>query len=250
MTNKVWGLIPARLNSSRLPKKALMKLHEIPMVIHVARRSKKAKLLDHVIVCTDSVEIANTCIEYSVDFCFTPSDCKNGTERILAAKNIIGIPNGDFIIDIQGDEPLITPASIDLVANYIKNKNIRSEIVLPYTLNCPSRNVNVVKVISSNGRVVYLSRSDAPFGFNSDVKLKKHLSVIGFSGESLESFGKAPPGQLELIEGIELLRALEANIPILTFEIDTDSFSVDVQSDFERAERALRVCEIFNGNYE
>jgi len=241
----IWGLITARLNSSRLPNKALLLLHEIPMIIHVALRAKLSSKLYKVVVCTDSVEIAEMCIQYKIDVCITSSSCANGTERILEAKRNIGIPDEDIIIDIQGDEPLVSPFSINEVASYSEHKYDSMEIVLPHIELCESNNKNIVKVVCSGHQVVYLTRVDAPYFFNSIGTLKKHLSIIGFTGASLEKYGSCEKRELEKFEGVELLRAIENGMKINTFAINTDSFSVDVREDFERAERELRECPIF-----
>ncbi len=249
MSGKVWGLIPARLESSRLPNKALKELHGLPMIVHVAKRSMLSMQLDEVVVCTDNAKIAQACCKHRIKVCITPSWCKNGTERILEAKKRLEIASTDLVIDIQGDEPLVDPESIDQVVGRLKENIDAADIILPHIELCPSNNKNVVKVIASGHRAVYLSRSDAPHSFNKDVRLKKHLSIIGFTGGSLEQFGELPIGELEAIEGVELLRAIEGGMTIHTFRIDADSFSVDVQEDFEKAERALRVCPIFQKGY-
>lgn len=249
MRRNVWGLIPARLESSRLPQKALRSLHGLPMVIHVAKRARLSQVLDEVIICTDSSRIAQVCFEHNVKVCITPSSCRNGTERILSAKKRLGIPDTDVIIDIQGDEPLVNPDSIDQVAEYTVRAVKTADIVLPHMRICPSKNKNVVKVVASGNKVIYLTRADAPYPFNMDVQLNKHLSIIGFTGSSLEAFGKLPVGRLEAVEGVELLRAVEGSMAIETFPINADSFSVDVLEDFERAERALRACPIFTKGY-
>ena len=107
-----------------------------------------------------------------------------------------------------------------------------------------------MKVVASGNKVIYLTRSDAPYPFNNYMQLKKHLSVIGFSGESLEMFGRLSVGELEAIEGVELLRAVEGGMNVETFLIDSEnSFSVDVIDDFQRAERSLRTCPIFASGY-
>jgi len=246
---KVWGLIPARLESSRLPGKALMMLHGAPMIVHVAKRAALAKSLDEVIVCTDSVKIMRACFSYDIKVCVTPTICKNGTERILFAKNILQIPDKDLIIDIQGDEPLVDPQSIDMVVSETTRVAENADIVLPHIENCSSTNPNIVKVIASGDKVVYLTRADAPFPFIKDSTLKKHLSIIGFSSRSLDQFGQLKVGCLEEIEGIELLRAIEGGMRVITFPIHVDSFSVDVMADYERAERVLRDCPIFKRGY-
>ena len=249
---KTWGLIPGRLESSRLPKKALLKLHDLPMIVHVAKRSKLSKELDFVVVCTDSPEIASACFEHEINVCFTPSYCANGTERIYYAKRFLDIKTDEIIIDIQGDEPLLDPRSIDLVVKYSREAFSRgADIILPHVIGCPAGNKNVVKVVASGSRVVYLTRADAPYGFNRDSLLKKHLSTIGFTGRSLDSFAALlAPGELEDREGVELLRAIEGGLSIETFPIDADSFSVDVLEDFERADRALEKCAIFRQGYD
>lgn len=249
MKRKIWGLIPARLESSRLPHKALKNLHGLPMIIHVAKRSMLAKNLDDVIVCTDCAKIVLACFKYKVKVCITPVSCQNGTERILYAKNLLGISDNDLIIDIQGDEPLVDPTSIAQVVKYTKQVADEVDIVLPHMKLCPAHNENIVKVVASGERVIYLTRADAPYPFNKDVHLNKHLSIIGFSGRSLQVFGCLGVGHLEMIEGVELLRAIEGGMIINTFPIKADSFSVDVLEDFERAERALRVCPIFAAGY-
>ncbi len=249
MSRKVWGLIPARLESSRLPQKALRNLQGLPMIAHVAKRSQLSQVLDEVVVCTDSARIVQSCFEYNIKVCITPGSCSNGTERILSAKQRLGISDADVIIDIQGDEPLLNPDSIDQVAEYTMQSACRADIVLPHMKLCPSNNKNIVKVVASGNKVIYLTRSDAPYPFNTDVQLNKHLSIIGFTGGSLEAFGKLPAGKLEVVEGVELLRAVEGGMLIETFPIKADSFSVDVLEDFERAERALRTCPIFAKGY-
>jgi len=250
MSRKVWGLIPARLDSSRLFQKVLKELHGLPMVVHVAKRSQLADNIDEVIVCTDSTKIIQTCFKYDIKVCITPDSCKNGTERILAAKKRLDIPNRDLVIDIQGDDPLVTPKTLNQVADYIKKTTNEDVIAIPHIELCPASNKNVVKVVASGNKVIYLTRSDAPYPFNNYMQLKKHLSVIGFSGESLEMFGRLSVGELEAIEGVELLRAVEGGMNVETFLIDSEnSFSVDVIDDFQRAERSLRTCPIFASGY-
>lgn len=247
--SEVWGLIPARLDSSRLHGKALLKLHGLPMIVHVAKRAALAKSLDHVVVCTDSDRIASICTEYSIDVCLTSCDCRNGTERIFEAAKSMRCKSNDLIIDIQGDEPLIDPFSIDSVVAMTREKRVQYDVFLPHLNVCPVGNHNVVKVISSGDTVIYLSRSDAPYAFSKEAVLKKHLSVIGFTFEALEFFCNSPEGELERVEGVELLRALESGLRIYTFPVLGDSFSVDVKEDFDRAEKALEHCPLFKAHY-
>ena len=244
------GLIPARFSSSRLPGKALKDLHGLPMVVHVAKRAKLAKSLQQVIVCTDHEGIVKACTDHAIDVCITSSMCLNGTERIFEASNNLGLNDEDIIIDIQGDEPLVSPESIDSVVEETVKNLPKFDIVLPHLTPCPKDNKNIVKVISSGKKVVYLTRSDSPYPFIGETLLKKHLSVIGFSKKSLANFAMLPIGELENIEGVELLRAIEGGMKLMTFSINSDSFSVDTSEDFEKAERVLLRCPLFREHYK
>jgi len=246
---KVWGLIPARLESSRLNGKALRLLHGLPMVVHVAKRAMLAHHLDRVLICTDNEKILQASVKYGIEACITSSDCKNGTERIIHAKRLLQIPDNDIVIDIQGDEPLVSPDTINDVIKASKQMLGDYDIILPHQLDALENKKNVVKVVSSGNRVLFLTRSDAPYPFVEDRLLKKHLSVIGFTGASLEKFANLEQGELEKIEGVELLRALEGGMSIYTFPQQVHSFSVDIQDDFERAERVLRTCPLFKNGY-
>lgn len=242
---KIYGLIPARLNSSRLPGKALIKIHGLPMIIHVALRSKLATGLDKVIVCTDSPQIAEVCDSYDVNVCLTSSYHVNGTERIAQASKFLGLSKEDVVIDIQGDEPLVEPSTIDKVIHEtIKCRDRGGDIFLPHLNKCSPENKNIVKVVESNGRVIYLSRLDIPFSFSDTTSLKKHLSIVGFTYEALIKFSNLRVGKLEKIEGVELLRALENDMKIYTDTFDGDSISVDVKNDLEVVSRKMMLCPI------
>ena len=110
---KIIGLIPSRLGSKRLPGKALADLSGMPVVVHVAKRALLSNQLNDVIVCTDSQEIIDTCSKFGVRSILTSSECRNGTERIASVAHKFDF---EFAIDIQGDEPLVNPYHIDLVA--------------------------------------------------------------------------------------------------------------------------------------
>ena len=109
---RVIGLIPSRLNSTRLPSKALLSIDGLPLVVHTMKRAQLAQVLDEVFVCTDSDKIAQAVVQHGGKFIMTRSEHVNGTERIAeAAKDI----KADYFVDIQGDEPLIDPSHIDTV---------------------------------------------------------------------------------------------------------------------------------------
>ncbi|MBT7555998.1 NTP transferase domain-containing protein [Candidatus Woesearchaeota archaeon] len=119
---KIIGLIPVRLESSRLPNKAIMEIAGMPMILHVAKRAKLSKTLDRVVVCTDSHLICNICIDNNIEIVLTKNTHANGTERIAEAANILNLDDDTIIVDIQGDEPLLKPYMIDNVSNFLGSR--------------------------------------------------------------------------------------------------------------------------------
>ena len=229
---KILGLIPVRLNSSRLNQKSLLLIKKIPLIIHTYRRAKLSKKLDDVIICCDDKKILKVAKKFNAKAIITSKKHKNGTERIYEAYKKIK-KDYDYIIDIQGDEPLINPQQIDKVIKFhLKNKDI--DIILPSMSLKNISSYNIVKVVADKqGRVLYLSRSKIPHNFkkNGDYYLK-HLSIISFKPEALKKFSMENVSRLEKIEGVELLRAIEIGLKVYTTIIKGNSFSVDIKEDF------------------
>jgi len=229
------GLIPVRLNSKRLPKKALLEIDGLPMIIHTMKRSMLSKKLDYVAVCSDSKIIETLVKKYNGNFIKTSSKHKNGTERIAEASAYF---KSELIIDIQGDEPLINPTHIDkLIDFHHTNKNY--DIVLPHLLIKNNYNENIVKLADSKGKILYFSRNSIPFSKKKNIKLKKHLSIISFIPSKLKKFASIKQSYLEKLESIELMRAIENNFNIGTFKLNGDSFAIDVKDDYILAKRKL-----------
>jgi len=242
---KVLGLIPSRMGSTRLPEKALLPISGLPLVIHTYRRAKLSKLLDKVMICTDSKKILSSAKKYKSSAIMTSSHHLNGTERIAEGYLRQKTPF-DLIVDIQGDEPLISPYHIDQVIKFHK-KNMDADIVLPTLKIKLPDNPNIIKVVSNKKKeVLYLSRSKIPFEFKSKSNFYfKHLSIISFTPQALLKFANSKQTFLEKIEDIELLRALEIGLKIKTLNLEGDSFSVDVLEDYYRAKDKLRKDRIF-----
>jgi len=238
----ILGLIPSRLKSTRLKSKALLYIAGLPMIIHTYRRALLANKLDDVYVCTDSNKIGKVCDKYNAKWIITSKKHINGTERIAeAAKKF---PKSTLIVDIQGDEPIINPNHINKLINFHKS-NKKFDIVVPHLINVKKNKTNIVKVISTGNNVIYLTRADAPFPFRDKSKLKKHLSIISFRPLALQKFAKAKKGDLEKIEGVELLRALEIGQKIGTIKMLGESFSVDIFKDYQRAVKIMKKDKIF-----
>lgn len=240
MKKKIIGFIPTRLNSSRLPNKALLEIDKIPLVIHTYKRAKLSKKLDELIICCDDKKIYDVAKRFKAKAILTSKNHTNGTERIAEAYKKIN-KKYDIIVDIQGDEPLISPFHIDKVIEEHMKFFSSADIVLPTLLTSKKNNTNLVKVVcDTKNFVLYLSRASIPFEFNNTIKnVKKHLSIISFKPKALEIFAKSKKTYLESIEDIELLRALELGLKIKSINLKGDSFSVDVHEDFVRASKIL-----------
>ncbi len=241
----VLGLIPTRLNSTRLPQKALLSINNIPLVVHTYKRAKLAKKLDDLYICCDDKKIFNAVKKFGVKVMMTSKHQQNGTERICEAYKKIG-KKYDLVVDIQGDEPLVSPYHIDDVINH-HIKNINFDIILPILKAKNKNNTNIIKVVTDKkNKVLYLSRANIPFEFKrSNNYMDKHLSIISFKPDALVNFAKHKKTRLESIEDIELLRALEIGLTIKTIKLDGDSFSVDIYDDYARANKRMSKDKFF-----
>tara|TARA_B100001540_G_scaffold178683_1_gene157572 strand:- start:26 stop:775 length:750 start_codon:yes stop_codon:yes gene_type:complete len=233
----VVALIPARLDSSRLYAKSLLPIDGLPLVVHTYKRTKLSKYFREVYICTDSKKIGEEVKKYDCQVIYTGKN-KTGTDRISEASTKLK-KKYSLYIDVQGDEPLLNPNHIDKVIKW-HLKNNEFDIVVPtLKFNSPD-NPNIVKIVKVGNKVVYFSRSKVPYPFINEPKYYlKHLSIISFKPESLLKFKKLKQSNLEKIEGIELMRALENNMKIGTFEMKGQSFSVDTSRDFYRAQKFM-----------
>ena len=233
---KTVALLPARLESKRIKKKLLKKIKNIPLILHTANRVKLCPLVNRVVICTDSQEIKKLLEKNNFEVLMTQKKFKNGTERIAS---IIKKIKADLIIDVHADEGILNPNNLTKLINFHK-KNKHFDIIVPHKKSRDSRDENVVKLVfSSNNKVLYFTRSKAPYPYKSRTNFFHHLDIISFKPEALKSFGKLKPSNLESIEGIELLRALENNFKIGTFEIPTKTFSINTPSDLISAKKII-----------
>ena len=222
---KVVGLIPCRLESTRLNRKVLLEIEGLPMIIHVYKRATLS-ILDEVYVCTDSDEVISVCNAHNVPVIKTKHHI-NGTDRIAEVAKII---NADYYIDVQADEVLVDPQNINRVINF--HKEIKCDIVLPSVPIARNQNINIVKVKEFEGKVVDLSREN--------ISYLKHFSIISFTPSALEKFAQTKPTPNEINKQIELLRAVENDFDIKTIKIKCDSFSVDTREDYNNAIKYMK----------
>ena len=241
---KVLGLIPTRLGSTRLPSKPLLEINGIPLVIHTYKRAKLSKKFDDLIICCDDEKILNVAKKFNAKCILTSKHHNNGTERITEA--LLKQKNSyDLIVDIQGDEPLISPDHIDKVIEFHK-KNLSADIILPTLKIKLADNQNLIKVVTDNKKnVLYLSRAKIPLEFKKKSPFfKKHLSIISFKKDALIKYSSSKKTNLEKIEDIELLRALEIGLRIKTVDLVGDSFSVDVIEDYIKAKEKFKTDKV------
>jgi|TARA_B100001094_G_scaffold158288_1_gene153226 3-deoxy-manno-octulosonate cytidylyltransferase (CMP-KDO synthetase) len=232
---RILGLIPSRIGSKRLHAKALLPINNYPLIVHVYKRAKLSKMLNDVYVCCDHKKIYETVKRYGGKAILTSKKHKNGTERIAEGYKLLK-KKYDLILDIQGDEPLINPNHINNVINFHKN-NLNADIIVPSLKIKHTQNENIVKVIKDkNKNVLYFSRSSLPYGFKMKTQyLQKHLSIISFKPNALQTYMKSKQTFLEKVEGIELLRALEIGLKIKSPSLSGDSFSIDIKEDYIKA---------------
>ena len=233
---KILALIPTRLNSRRLPAKALLPINNLPLIIHVYRRTLLSKMVDDAIICCDDKKILNVAKKHGAKAMLTSKHHQNGTDRICEAYKKIN-KKYKLIVDVQGDEPLLSPVHVDKVINFhLKNQNI--DIILPNLKVKPTNNTNIVKIVSNKkNEVLYISRANIPYEFRSRVKyFKKLLSIVSFKPESLIKFSQSKRSDIEKTEDIELLRALDIGMKIKTLSLTGDSFSIDIFEDYAKAQ--------------
>ena len=244
MKKKIIVLLPARFSSTRIKKKLLKKLKGIPIILHTISRVKMIKNVDEIVVCTDSKEIKKLAEAYGVKVKMTLKNHKNGTDRIAEiAKKL----KADLFIDVHSDEAILDPKNVEKLINF-HLKNYYFDIVVPNKISNKSGGENIVKIIPNlrDKSIIYLSRSDAPYAFRKSKKtFYHHLDTISFKPNALKMFSKLGQGNLEKIEGIELLRAIENKFKLGTFSIKTSSFSINTINDFNKAKGYLKKDKYF-----
>tara|TARA_Y100000817_G_C16850592_1_gene541931 strand:+ start:688 stop:1440 length:753 start_codon:yes stop_codon:yes gene_type:complete len=237
------GLIPCRLESTRLPNKPIELIQNIPMFAHVYYRSEYTNL-DEVYVCTDSDEIMKISEDLGLNSILTKSEHTNGTERCAEASSLLGLSDNDIVVDIQGDEPLLNPEDVNKLISFF-NPEIH-DIVLGYLTVEEKNNVNAVKLVTDDeNQVLFFSRLDIPLNFRNEISLKKQVGLVAFTNYSIQKFSNSQPTSLELVEGVELLRAIELDLKMFGVELDFETRSVDTKDDLDYVRKNIQSDELF-----
>jgi len=236
---KTVAILPARLESSRLPRKALADICGIPMIVHVYKRCMLAKKLDDVYVATDSLEIRDCVEKYGGKVIITSTDHQTGTDRIAEAANSV---NAEIIVNVQGDEALVNPLYIDKVVSVLHDdREINVGILVnPYSKR---NSISDIKVVLNNyNDVMYFSRADIPSDARVDnPPMLKAYHIVPFRKSFLLQYSKWKKGELEQIEYNEYLRILERGYRIRAVHVESDAVSVDTQEDLEFVREKMEV---------
>jgi 3-deoxy-manno-octulosonate cytidylyltransferase (CMP-KDO synthetase) len=221
------------------------------MVAWVWQRTQGARLLDCVLVATDSNEVMDCCRSRHIPAVITSSTHQSGTDRVheVMERSYLGYNVDDVFVNIQGDEPSVTAEHIELLTRPFREAENASDLLVS-TLKVAisgreARNPNDVKVVTdAGGRALYFSRAPIPFDRDGagEVQYYKHLGLYAYTGTALDRFHSLPQSPLEITEKLEQLRFLENGIPIMVLETATDTIGVDTEEDLARAEAYLR-CE-------
>ena len=238
---KVVGVIPARLESTRLPRKALREICGRPMIAWVYENARQAAGLDHLLVATDSAEIESYCHTQAIPVMMTSSDHRSGTDRVV---EVMTREPADVYVNIQGDEPMITPDHLERLLSPFREAPGSQVSTLKVAIDSGhAHDPNAVKVVTdAHGRALYFSRARIPFDRDGSgaVAYYKHLGIYAFTGAALEEFHRLPPSRLEQVERLEQLRFLENGIDIVVVETPHDSIGVDTEEDLRRVEEYFR----------
>jgi len=229
-------IIPARLASTRLPRKLLIKIGQYSIIQHTYLNVLKSKRVDKVIVATDSTEIQTEIQKLGGTVVMTSLDCPTGTDRCAEAAKTLN-NDYDIVINVQGDEPFIHPDTIDKVADaLIQDSNTIMSTAKTDLSKENVRNVNIVKVVcDKNDNALYFSRSPIPYPRNSEhSKWYKHLGIYGYRRNFLQQLVQLPQTGLELSESLEQLRVLENGYQIKVIHTPHNSVGIDTAEDVKK----------------
>jgi 3-deoxy-manno-octulosonate cytidylyltransferase (CMP-KDO synthetase) len=240
---QVLAVIPARYASLRFPGKPLASIAGQPMIQRVVERVRQAERVSRVVVATEDERIKAAVEAFGGEAVMTRHDHRTGTDRVAEVAVHI---EAAIYVNVQGDEPLIDPGTIDaVVSEMLEDESI--QIGTPCSVITEAKDImdpNVVKAVRDfDGNGLYFSRAPVPWVRDSAEKIAvkhwKHIGLYAFRRDALLEFPTLPPGELERIEQLEQLRWLENGFRIRVVETDYDAVSVDVPGDVERVEKIL-----------
>lgn len=239
----VYGIIPARLQSTRLPRKLLLADTGRPLIEYTWRAASQARRLKQILIAADSDEIQNVVKGFGAR-CEMTGEHPSGTDRIAEVARRC-CPDGDIFVNIQGDEPEIDPRNIDAVVSAL----IDCPTAQMATLATPMTSMDQVNasscvkvVVAADGRALYFSRAAIPFcrdrepeeALRTDQPWLLHLGIYAYRADFLRTLTTLPPSRLEQLEKLEQLRALEAGARIQVAVVEHHSVGIDTPEDYAR----------------
>jgi 3-deoxy-manno-octulosonate cytidylyltransferase (CMP-KDO synthetase) len=235
------AVIPARLASTRLPRKVLRDIAGKPMLQWIVEAALAAPRLDRVVIATDADEVIALATEHGWETMQTSPDLQSGSDRVHAVSQKIA---SDIVVNIQGDEPMLRPTHIDTLLAPFDRPGVDAQVTTLWTPCTPEEiaDPNAVKVVlAEDGRALYFSRSAIPFDRDraGGIVYRKHLGLYAYRREALERFARLPPHPLETAERLEQLRLLAHNIPIYVEQTPHTTIGVDTEADLDRVAAIL-----------
>jgi 3-deoxy-manno-octulosonate cytidylyltransferase (CMP-KDO synthetase) len=240
---KIATIIPARYQSSRFEGKPLATIHGKPMIQHVYERSARSKAADMTVVATDDQRIQDAVEAFGGKVIMTNTVHHSGTDRLAEAAQLLDLSMDDIVINVQGDQPLIDPRSLDQVISPFETDDKLDMSTLAFRIVDPREKINpkdVKVVFDKTGNALYFSRAPIPFGRDKPAEdMYKHLGVYAYRRRFLDTFNQFPQGILENIEKLEQLRVLENGILLRVVVTPFDSPEVDIPDDIQRIETII-----------
>ena len=235
---RILGVIPARLASTRLPRKILREIAGRPLLAWVVDAARVCPQLNQIIVAADSEEVVDLCRRLNVAVELTAPDLASGTDRIHAAAQL---HDADIYVNIQGDEPLLRPEHITALLRPFTQPHVD---VTTLKVLCTPENIinpNAVKVVTAaDGRGLYFSRATIPYDRDAtSPPYWKHIGLYAYRKAALNRFPSLPVSQLERTERLEQLRFLENGLQIYVEPTDHDTIGVDTEADLRLVEQIL-----------
>ncbi len=239
---KAIAVIPARLASTRLPRKMLREINGQLLIGLVYSAVRSSPLLDDVVVATDSEEILKVCRQNGWKARMTSAAHRSGTERVHEVANSVAADAYEVYINVQGDEPLTRAEHIATLLAVMKDSAAQVGTLKIACVPADIDNPNAVKVVTdAAGRALYFSRATIPYDRDgTSPRYFKHLGLYAYRKPALDSFVSLPESALERSERLEQLRFLENGIAIHVGETPYDSVGVDTEEDLGRVEAILR----------
>ncbi|MEX0910000.1 MAG: 3-deoxy-manno-octulosonate cytidylyltransferase [Candidatus Paceibacterota bacterium] len=240
---KILGVIPARLGSTRLKRKMLVDINGKPLIYHTWKQAKKAKMLDEVVVATDSKEIFDVVEDFGGKAIMTPKSIKTGSDRVAKTVERFKDFAPTIVINIQGDEPMMPPSAINKTAELLAKdkKALMSTVATPLKEKRDLDDPGVVKVVrDKEGYALYFSRSIIPYARTPYTAYLKHMGIYGYRPEFLKKYVSLKQTPLERAELLEQLRALENGVRIKVGVGKYDRAEVNTPEELAHVRKLMR----------